>query len=248
MIFERVFKEYAENIKVAIAFALLALIVPVFSYFENISIASGSMFWEYSTGFEQINLLTSLIAFLIFTWFYSLFVSAIILSVRRNLSKIRMDFYLTEMIQKFTMKLFIFYTVLGLILILGGTVLITSGLDPVVVNALILIAASVLMFVPQALVVDETHIMNAVKESFDFFTKNFNKTVLVLFSGAVILAVIGIIEYFLDLTAIEFFGGRFISLILVLVFAIPFIETLKTYLYMLKINLIKGFESAHHKK
>ena len=246
MLFERVFREYVENFKVALAFALLAVFVGVFSYFENISFSSGSMFLEYSRIADPFNATLVVAAFIVFTWFYSLLISAVILSVRRNLSKIKVEFYLSEMIRKFTVKIFILYLFLGLFSIAIGSYLTLYGYEILLANTLFLLIGMLLIFVPQAIVVEELGLWHAILENLAFIRKNFKRFFLVLFAGAIILLIIGIIEYALDVVALEMFAGRFVSLILVLVFAVPFIETLKTYLYMLKFNLIKGFESLEH--
>ncbi len=254
MLFSRILREYKENYKVAIGFAFLAILMPLFTLLGNVSFSGGTVYWEYSSELSILNIAIGLIFFTIFTWFYAMLVSAIILSVRRNLSKIKVEYYLEDMIKKFTLRIFWFYFLSGIIYTLIATIVITTTTEistmTYLVNALFLITSMFLIFVPQAIVIEEQGLRHALLENFEFIFKKPNQFLLIIFTGTIILFVVGLIEYAFDMLAIEFFTGRYISLLLVLIFVLPFIEILKTYVFMLKYGLVAGVESLekHVKK
>jgi len=64
----------------------------------------------------------------------------------------------------------------------------------------------------------------------------------VLILGCALLLGVGLLEYMLDMFFLRFFVGEFVTLLLTLVFVVPFMEITKTYFYMLKFNLIKRSE------
>ena len=245
MVLAKAFNEYVANIKVALLFALLLLFVPVFImpfFGSGIFLSSGTLFLEYEL--SQYSVIQILLA-IIFLAPFSFFVSLVVFGVRRDLSKVKVEFYLDEMIKKFSFRLFLFYSLLFL-LFFGVSLAVSTASAYAVFIAYIamLIIGLLFLFVPQALVVDEVTLRNALLESVSFVKRNPKSAFIVLFVGSALLAIVALIEYLLDLFFIELFVGEFVALLMVLIFVVPFIEVLKTYLYMLKFHLIKKSESV----
>jgi len=110
----------------------------------------------------------------------------------------------------------------------------------------LLIISLALLFVPQAIVVDEVGVLDAVRESFDFIKKYPGSFFRVVMTGTVLVALVLLIEFALDFLVLDFLPGRFVSAFLLLVFVVPFLEAMKTYVYMLKFDLVRKSEQANN--
>lgn len=252
--------EYKNNFKICLLFALLLAFVPAFivpffkvPFFETgITLSSGTLFVDY---LASPQMMVILLLVLIFLAPYSLFVALISLAVRRDLSKVKVHFYLEEMIEKFALKIFTFYALVFLL-----TFFISLALSAISIYALLAFLAIVciamvfLMFVPQVVVVDELPVSIAMRESISFVRRNWKETIQVLVVGSALLLFVGLFEYLMDLfflnvvaidfLASEFIVGESIGIVITLVFIVPFIEILKTFCYMLKFDLIRKHELA----
>lgn len=152
------------------------------------------------------------------------------------------------MVQKFAFRLFTFFILFIFGLIILGSVLMWLGVPIVLVNLIFLILSSLFLFVPQAIVVDEVSIRYSMLESLEFIRKNRGIFALILVLGSVLLAVILLLEYLLDVLTIGVYIGRLVCFLIVAFFLIPFFEALKTYVYMMKFEMLKGPERMKHVK
>ena len=112
MILKSALREYQENFRVALSFGLLLVFVPVllleFFQSQNIFFSSGSFFAEFALTSPTV-MIPEIILVVFFYVLYSLFVSLMVFGVRKNLSKVRVEYYLSEMMKKFSTKIFIFF-------------------------------------------------------------------------------------------------------------------------------------------
>ncbi len=239
----KVFEKYVANIKVALLFALLLAFVPVFVLpFLNagIFVSSGTIFIELRI-FKYLPVLILLA--IIYLAIFSFFISLIVFSIRRDLSSVKVEFYLDEMISKFSSRLFAFYSLMLVVFYLA--LLFATTLTPLtalLIYFLVFLISFLLMFVPQALVVDERNLRGAIVESIHFVKRYPKESLTALFVGSALLLLLALFEFLLDRLVLEFLFAEFITLIFALVFVVPFMEVLKTYLYMLKYHLIKKSE------
>lgn len=246
MILGNAFREYLLNFKAAMVFGLLLVFVAVFSFLANSFVGSGSIFFEYNLfNFSISYIALELLAILAFLLFYSFFVTLMVFSVRRNLSTVKLPYSLPEMIQKFSLKIFAFNALLSIILFVAANALLSVGIPLLVVNFGILLIAISVIFVPQAIVVDEDELDEALISNFEFIEKNFASFITVIVVGMILLAVLQLIEFFVD--EISLIGG-YVSIAIALIFIVPFIEALKTYMYMFKYDLIRQHEMIGFKK
>lgn len=237
------FSEYRNNFKTALVFGLLLVFIPIAFFLGNVFIGSGTVFLDYNLSLANPLFLLGAIAFGVFyLLFYSFFVSIIIFSVRKDLSTLRFDYYLRDMIHKFAWKVFVFFLVFFLVLFFAGTILFLLN-APVIITALImLIVSSALLFVPQAIVVDEESISSSVQRNFEFIAKNLSSFAYVFVTAIILLAIVQLIELGFDYFS---YVGGYVSLLISLVFVVPYIEILKTYLYFMKYDLVKNPELLH---
>ncbi|MBU1121068.1 hypothetical protein KJ660_04290 [Candidatus Micrarchaeota archaeon] len=236
MIVRNALGDYFENIKLSLLFGVLLVFVFFFLFFSNLFISSGSIFLEYSLNEVNIGVLALEIAVIaVFLVFYSAFVSLIIFNVRNKLNKVKVDYYLKDKLHRFSLKLFVFLLVYFIVLFFLSSLLVFFSLPVWIVNLLLLIVSLFFLFLPQAIVVDEDSITHCIANNLEFMSKNILPVIKIIVVSMVLIAVIALAEYALDVVALI---GRYISLIILLVFVVPFIEVMKTRLYMTKFTLI----------
>lgn len=239
-------EQYRANFKTALVFALLLVFVPVFASFPNIFISSGSLFIDYNLlSVPPEILLAEAGLTALFLLFYSFFLSIIVFSVRKGLSKLKLQVYLQELIQKFALRIFAFYIIFCLLAFVIVSALLFFGVHILLVSLLLLVVSFLLMFVPQAVVIDEEGLRHALSTNFDFLLRHPADFFKVAIVGAVLLALLQLLEFGLAQATLL---SPYISLFLALVFILPFLEVMKTYLFMMKIDLIRRHEIARKKK
>ncbi len=248
MLFEKCLHEYVSNFRLALLFGLLLVFVPLLAYFPNIQFSFGTLSIEYAVAPVAFIVVEFAIIALFFA-FFSFFVSLVVLAVRKDLSKIRIEFYLSEMLKRFALKVFIFLFFYSLFLFLIGLFLSLAGFNLIAVNAVLFLLSIPFLFVPQAIVIDEVPLREAVIESIDFCWKNFRSVLFVFFVGSTLVAITLLFSFAVDLFSVRLLAGRYVAMLVSMIFIVPFMEILKTYVYMLKFDLIKRSEmaSATHK-
>jgi hypothetical protein len=246
MLLKNTWQQYRANFKTALVFALLLVFVPVFALFQNMFLSSGTIFVDYGLFLAPPLFLAAEAALIVLLLaFYSFFVSIIVFGVRKNLSKLKLQFYLAEMIQKLTVRIFVFYILYCLLLFLLTVGLLAAGFHVFYSAVAMLLVSFLLLFVPQAVVIDEEGLRHAVLSNFEFLGKHPKSFITVLVVGAVLLGLLLLLEFLVaQLTLL----APYLSLLLSLVFVLPFLETMKTYQYMMRFDLIKEHEAARQKK
>lgn len=246
--------QYAANIKTVAIFAILLVFVIAFSSFENIFVNSGTMLLDYNVSYISPLLLAAeagLIA--LFLLLYSFFVSIIVFDVRRSLSKVKLHIYLVEMIRRFTLRIFAFYAVFYLasfaavigVSALAGAAGFPASAAIAGAGLLVLAASLCFLFVPQAVVIDEEGLRHALLSNFEFLASHPRYFVIAAAVGSGLLALLQLLEFAVDQFALV---GSFVSLFLMIVFVLPFVEVLKTYLYMMRFDIIKEQEAMVSKR
>jgi len=235
LVFERSIEEYKNNIKVVLSFGLLLLFVPFFLFFDQFLVASGTAFLLY---YGSILAIIGLIIGAIFLYFFSFFITLIIYSVKRDVQNVRYEGFWNEAVKNNSIKIFLFYFLISFLVYVNSIVGLMFGLNDIFifVNLIILI---LVMFVPQSLVLDDLHIVDAISNSIDFLKSN-KKTCFVIFAlRSIALFITMIVEFILNWFSLP---GSFLSVIIVLLVITPFIEQMKSYAYVLKNDLIKSPE------
>lgn len=242
---EQVHRQYRENLKLSLSFAILLVFVFFFLRFGNMSLFNGTVFFDYS--FSPLSwevVVAEAVAGVVFLAMYSILLTLLILAVRNDLSHIKVHYYLREMVQKFFVTMSMYFVLLSAIfiaLVLLGTWL---GLPIVWVNLVLLLLSISLVFVPQSLVIDEKPIWEAVQTNWYVIRQNFMDFLLVIILGTVLVGLLPLVEAFVDY---YIYAGRYISVLLMFGFVIPFLEILKTILYMNRFELVRGHEYAKRK-
>lgn len=236
---------YVANSKVAVIFGILLVFVAFFSPFANLFVSSGSIFYGYTIGGLTLPEVLIEAAFAaVFLGIYSLFVTLVVFSVRREMSAVRLDYYVTDALQKFAWKLFVFYLVSIIGLAALGTILIQYlGLNILIVNVILFVLALLFLFGPQSIVIEEDDVFQSFQNTIEFMGKKPHSAILAILVTFVLVAAVQGIELFFDQYQ---FIGSYVSILLLLLFVVPFTEVLKTQLYMQKYDLVADiFEFEH---
>ncbi|MDD3083662.1 MAG: hypothetical protein PHP82_01430 [Candidatus ainarchaeum sp.] len=235
LVLNKSIEEYKNNIKVAFSYGILFIFVILFLFFNQFFLSSGTVHLIYN---ESIITIFGLLLGLIFLYFFSFFVSLTVYSTKRDVQRMDFDIYWNVLLKNVSVKIFVFYFFLSLLIY--TILLLGLYFNFLLISSLIsLIISSLLMYVPQSIVLDEKKLFFAIKESLLFWKNNFLLSIIIIFLGAIILSLIILIEFALELL---FLPGVIVSFVLVLIFLVPFIEQLKSYAFVLKFNLIKQSE------
>jgi len=238
VIFKESIKQYAENFKTSLGFALLLVSVLFFVLSQNFFVSSGSIFIDFNIlKSNPIDFLILLLIVVIFEFLYAIMITLIVFAVRKSMSKVRVQYYLAEKIQKFAFKLFLVFIVFTFLSLLLQILLPLLGIPIAVVNSIILLASLLLLFLPQAIVIDETGIRSSIIASAEFLRKHLKESLQIIVLGVVMLIALGIIEYILDLISLT---GNFVTLLFSLVIIVPFLEIVKSVIFMHKFELVKS--------
>jgi hypothetical protein len=91
--------------------------------------------------------------------------------------------------------------------------------------------------VPQAIIIDEEEVKESIANNLEFIIRYPKAFLTVVVVSLVLVAILPLLEYLFDPL---FFSGRFIAVLVALIFIVPFIEITKTHFYMLKFDLVKS--------
>lgn len=220
-----------------LGFGLLLVFVLFFLSMQGVFISSGSIFFTYAV--PAATYLESLVfgaVFLGFLFAYSVFTITVVFAVRSQLSHVKLHYYFSDKIRRFAVKYFVFLALFSLASFCLSVLLGFAGLK---VLGFLLSAAVVffLMFLPQAIVVDEESMSSSLQNALEFSLKHKKTTFLVFLSSLLAVFVLLALEFALNLFLLP---GEFLSLLLVSLFLVPFIEVVKTIYYLEKMGLVKN--------
>jgi hypothetical protein len=246
-VFERAWEEFLHNFKIALAFGLLLVFSFFFVLFPNIFLGSGSFFLEFAFLKESVkNSLAQIVLVLAYLLFYAVFSAIIIFSVRKDLTHVRFEHYLVEVLPRFWIGLVKFFVLYSVLVMAIGIILVGLGAPMALVALVLLVISLALLFVPQAIVIDEEDLKHAVQNNLEFIRQSPKLFVAVVVTGAVLLAVLQLVELTFDSYA---FSGRFVSIVLLSVLVLPFMEVLKSVAYLSKFGIVRHttLRMRHHK-
>lgn len=242
LIFLKAIEEYKNNLKVMLSFGILFLFLILFVYFEQFFLSTGTVLFNYDFN------IFSIIAFLFslaFLYAFSFFVSLTVYSVKRDVQKTVFDKYWNDLLKKASIKIFLFYVALALIsfIVFELGFIFSNLLIPMI---FVFVIFSLLMYVPQSIVLDEKSIFESIIESIKFWILNFKISIAIVLFASLVVFILSFIEWGLEFFAIP---GFIITFILTFIFLVPFMEQTKSYAFVLKFNLIKQPEvlAAMHK-
>ncbi|MDP2667069.1 MAG: hypothetical protein Q8P05_06230 [Candidatus Diapherotrites archaeon] len=242
----QVWELYRNNLRISLSFAILLVFVFFFQQFNNTALLDGTIFFDYSFSLLSVEVVAALVGgSLVFLAMYAILLSLLLLAVRNDLSHVPVKRYLRDMMEHFFLTMFIYFVLLSLLFVLVVSAGLFLGLDIVWINLALFLVSLSFIFVPQSLVVDEKPIIEAIKTNWYVIFKYPKDFLLILVVSTLLVGLLPLVEAGIDSIL---FVGRYITLVLMFVLVIPFIEILKTILYMRRFELVRGHEyaSRHH--
>ena len=245
MVFSESIESYTKNLGTAFSFALLLVFVLPISFLSGAFISSGTGFIEHGFLKEPVlNTILLLVFVLAFLYFYSLLVCLMVFAVRKDLSSMKMALYLDEKIQSIALHYFAFLLLFVLIGSLAVSILVEQGIEPVLINFILMLVSLAFLFLPQTIVVDEESLGSSVARNFEYIGKHSGDFLVLFALGFFSVLFLQVLEFVIDYF---FLFGNFVSLLIALVFFVPFFEVLKTRFYMKRFSLIETYHYSHSK-
>jgi hypothetical protein len=229
------FKKYLKNIKLVFATTLL-LIFTLFLVSPLFSLSSGSLNLTYDLlNQDPLIIILTLVAFIAIVFAYTLLQTIIVYKMGREYN---FENKYSREIKKPFIELLKFNVSFFLLIYIALCFLFDVGfVNNLFVNIILLIITLLFWFIPQIIIMEKQSAeyalvlnINYIKKKWVFF--------IYLFLTAFILM---LLTYIIDVL----FGGLvgpIISMLFFVMFVIPFIEILKTEVYLNKYDLLKPFK------
>lgn len=243
--------EYMANFKVVATLGILVLFFSFLMFFKQFFPFLDQFFFSSGTAFLSFNpggwdsTIIGLAIGIVFLYLFSFFVSVITYSVKQDVQHFSLDVYWDTLFKSAALKIFVLYLILSIVFYALMFFGLMGGYSA---GALVLcfIVSVLLMYAPQSIVLDELTVSASVAESVRFWMKNPVVAGVTVLLSAFLLFVIVFIELALEMASLP---GIAVSLLLTLLFLVPFIEQMKSYSFMMKFDLIRTPEvhQAHHR-
>jgi len=227
------FKKYVENYKLAFSYSILFIFL-LFVIDPLISIFGGTLNISYNivNNTLQGTIILLFTTFILF-FFYSLIQTVLIYKIGKDynfsatvpFNKIKNSFY---KLLKFNFSTF-------LLLFLISSIFYDLGiLNNFIVQFILLVITVGIWFVPQIMILENEQIPKSILLSIKYFQRNWFHFITLFISSFILIIITSIIDVLIKGSA-----GIIISTGFLVIFVIPFIEILKTEIYLNKYNLLK---------
>jgi len=234
-------KSYSDNLKFILAFSIpLLFALPLASLLPNYVAATGVFlrFSSLQTDLTTGNALFIVLAFLFALLLYSFAITAINLIVKhqRTLTRIRHAEF--EEIELLTLKLFTVFLAAFIAIFVGALWLRDAypQHSQFLVPAWSLIVSLAILFVPQSLVLENAKLLSALKIAFKVLTRKFYYFVFfLLFASLLVLANTAVFLSLSESWPIALQVGVAVNAL----FILPFLEVLKTQIFLSKYSLLR---------
>ncbi len=227
------FKKYLENTKLAFAYSILFIFL-LFIIDPLISVFGGTLNLSYNiSNAPFVNMVVVLFTTFILMFIYSLIQSVLIYKIGKdyNISetvpfkKIKNVFY----------KLLKFNFAFFLLVFLISTIFYDFNiLNNIIVQLIFLVISVSLWFVPQIMVLENESISKSILLSIKYFKRNWFHFITLFLAALILIVVSNLIDVLVPGAT-----GIVLSTAFFVIFVIPFIEILKTEIYLNKYNLLK---------
>lgn len=239
------FQSYATHAKLLAFFSIPFLLAFPLSFLLPNFVALSGTFLRFGSIGRDVSLIDGaliLIAFMISLALFSFSLVAINMVVRANRTLSKIGAYELEKIERKTLRLFLVYLFIFVLSLLLNLVLYdvnTGGvrLQPILGPLVTLLLSLGVLYVPQAVVVDDARTWSAVTLSINHMRRQPGQTLFfLLVSGFLLLLITGV---FLNVGPwIGAVNARLLSLAVNGLILVPFLEVLKTQVYLAKYTLI----------
>lgn len=235
------FDTYSRNIKFLLLFSVpflivlpLALLLPNFAALGGIFLRFGSISRDISLPYLLLISAAFCISLLLFC--FALVAINMIIKTERTLKTI--SFYEFEKIELYTFKLFAVLFVAFVLSLAANLLLYEYGLHSTLGTLVSLVISALVVFAPQAIVIDNQQAKHAVGMSLSILLRKFPLFLSYLAIAALLVLIVG--QLFISLT--PFIGTPEASQLLAVavnaLFIVPFLEVYKAQVYLAKYTLL----------
>ena len=240
-VFWHALDSYFRNFKFLLLFSIpfvivfpLALMLPNFTSLGGIFLRFGSI--SRDIGFPELALIS--LAFCISLLLFSFGLVAINMVVKTERTLKTISFYEFEKIEMYTLKLFAVFFTAFIISLAANIFLYEKGLHSTLGALISFIAALLVIFAPQAIVMDNQQAKYVPKNTLSVILHKFPLFLSYLVTSVILILVLGQ----LMLSAAPFLGGtvnaQLLTVLVNAVIIVPFLEVLKSQVYLSKYSLL----------
>lgn len=237
--FERTFRVYGSLAPFTIVFGVFVLASLLLLPWVSSYINGGAGFVRFSSLLYDITL-PQLAVFLLAGVTSILFLAVFISLVMTTIKMLEtLDYFgvrkILSVFPTYISRIFMFLVFLCVLSVGIGILLDLFGMSKLITQLVLMAIWVPFMFVPQILILEDYTISRAMEDSFAFLKRSPSSFVIYLVTGVVLLAVVTGIE-----TALGQFLSwehKILSLVLVSMFILPFLQVLATELYILRYPL-----------
>jgi hypothetical protein len=226
-------KKYIENYKLAFSYSILFIFL-LFIIDPLITIFGGTLNLSYSiVNTHFVNLILILITTFVLMFIYSLIQSVLIYKIGKEYSISEIVPF--KKVKKLFYKLLKFNFIFFLLLFLISSIFYDLNiLNNVIVQIIFLIISVFLWFVPQIIILENETISKSILLSIKYFQRNWFHFLTLFLSAFILILITSLLDILIPGVA-----GIVVSTGFLVIFVIPYIEILKTEIYLNKYNLLK---------
>ncbi len=236
-------ESHARNLKLISFFSVPFLVAfPLSLLLPNFIALSGTFLRFQSIevrAFTAVDALTIGLAFFASLLLFSFAVVAINVVIRAQRTLNRLTTHEIEKIEECTLKLFFILSLAFAVIFLANLALIQAGFSANAVEVIGLVVAfavaSTILFVPQALVLEDLSMEHAVKRSISTVLNKFPLFLFYLVTALALLALNTSVFLYLQ-SSVE--TARFLAIIVNSLLILPFLEVLKVQVYLSKYTIL----------
>ncbi len=229
---------YGRNWKLLSFFSLpFAIIFPLSLLLPNF-IALGGIFLRYGSIRSDLSSVEA--AFIVFIFLLSLLLFSfalvgINLVIKSQRTLLKLTHFEQEKIEQHTFQLFTLFLLVFVASFLVNLFLYDYGLSGTYGQLVSLAFSLAVLFVPQALVLEELSVVNSMKRSLSLCLYRFPYLIAFLFVASVLVLFVAFV--FLQFPDVRL--ARYVSVLVNALVVLPFLEVLKVQLYLSKYSLLK---------
>ncbi len=231
---------YLENLQLIsflsipfVAAVPLAFFLPNFVSLGSIFLRLGSLRTDLSV-FEAVLIVA---AFAVSLFVFSATLVAINMAIKSQRAMLKITRYEVEYLQEHSFRLFFVFLAVFLASLVVNVVLYQYGLQGTLGALFSFAAASLALFAPQAIVIDNLSAKNAIGFSASLFVRRFPYVVSFFLFASILIILNAFIFLQLQQTPIGTFA-RVLAVGVNALFILPFLEVLKTQIYLSKYTIL----------
>ncbi|MFH1106346.1 MAG: hypothetical protein V1787_00465 [Candidatus Micrarchaeota archaeon] len=231
-------RSYWHNLKMLSFFAFpFALVFPLSVLLPNF-VALGGIFLRYGSIRSDLSVLdaaATIAAYLVSLLLFSFALVGINMVIKSQRTLLKLSHYEQEKIEAHTLSLFTVFLFVFVVSLVANLLLYDAGLAGSLGMAVSLALALGMLFVPQAMVLEDLSIGASIKRSLSMLYYKLPYVVFFIAVSAVLLLVVS----YVSLQFPGFRQARYFAVLVNAVVLLPFLEVLKTQVFLSKYALLR---------